>query len=113
MSVYIKGMEMPKRCDDCRFCDWIADTNCGPCAWCDVDGKARVADTRQDCPLVPVPDHGRLGDLDKLESGLRHMAKYQHGERQQGILGCCETIRLAPTVIPAEDGAERRGRSHG
>ena len=51
---------------------------------------------------IQVPPHGRLGDLDKLENGLRHMAKYQHGERQQGILGCCETIRLAPTVIEAE-----------
>ena len=52
---------------------------------------------------VPKVPHGRLGDLDKLENGLRHMAKYQHGERQQGILGCCETIRLAPTIIPAEE----------
>jgi hypothetical protein len=53
------------------------------------------------CPLVFIPPHGRLGDLDKLENGLRHMAKYQHGERQQGILGCCETIRTAPTIIEA------------
>ena len=52
--------------------------------------------------LPPIP-HGRIGDLDKLENGLRHMAKYQHGERQQGILGCCETIRMAPTIIPAEE----------
>ena len=56
-----------------------------------------------DCKAAPVPPHGRLGDLDKLENGLRNMAKYQHGERQQGILGCCETIRLAPTVIEAEE----------
>lgn len=53
---------------------------------------------------VPVPPHGRLGDLDKLENGLRHMAKYQYGERQRGILGCCETIRMAPTIVPAEEG---------
>lgn len=48
----------------------------------------------------------RLGDLDKLEIGLRNMAKYQRGERQQGILGCCETIRLAPTVdaVPVRRG---------
>lgn len=25
---------------------------------------------------VPKRPHGRLGDLDKLENGLRHMAKY-------------------------------------
>lgn len=48
----------------------------------------------------------RLGDLDKLESGLRIVAKHQSGERQQGILGCCETIRLAPTVdaVPVRRG---------
>ena len=59
MSVLI-NMEMPPSCGACRFCAGIADTDCGPCAWCDVDGKGRVADTRQDCPLVPVPPHGRL-----------------------------------------------------
>ena len=53
--------------------------------------------------MVDIPPHGRLVDADKLESGLRLMAKYQHGERQQSILGCCETIRLAPTIIPAEE----------
>ena len=48
-----------------------------------------------------IPDHGRLGDLDRLESNLRLCAKYQEGYRQQGILGCCETIRMTSAVIPA------------
>ena len=56
--------------------------------------------------VVLVPTHGRLGDLDKLEDGLRHMAKYQHGERLYGVLGCCETIRLAPTIVPADKEGE-------
>ena len=51
---------------------------------------------------IPVPDHGRLIDADAMENGLRLMAKYQEGNRQQGILGCCETIRLATTIIPAD-----------
>ena len=49
-----------------------------------------------------LPPHGRLIDADKLERGMRQMAKHQTGERQQGILGCCETIRLAETIIPAD-----------
>ena len=92
-GVYIKGMEMPTSCGYCRFrYDGI----------CHALQKTQYQ--REDCPLIPVPPHGRLGDLDKLENGLRHMAKYQHDERQQGILGCCETIRLAHTIIPAEEG---------
>ncbi len=91
MGVYIKGMEMPNNCGACPL----------RLAWCRE--RIYMVTRPERCPLVPVPPHGRLGDLDKLENGLRHMAKYQHGERQQGILGCCETIRLAPTIIPAEE----------
>lgn len=59
MSILI-NMEMPTSCRDCRFCNSQADTDYGVCAWCDVDGKARDAYTRQDCPLVPVPAHGKM-----------------------------------------------------
>lgn len=97
MSILIKGMEIPKNCDGCHF-----DIDCPYDE--SQDGYKMMGGRPHKCPLVPVPPHGRLGDLDKLERGLRHMAKYQDGERQQGILGCCETIRLAPTIIPAEEG---------
>lgn len=103
MGVYI-NMEMPKNCMLCPLCAEEADPANGE--MCMVTGTLMPPCTRErldNCPLVHVPPHGRLGDLDKLENGLRHMAKYQHGERQQGILGCCETIRLAPTIIPAEE----------
>lgn len=96
MGVYIK-MEMPENCALCPV--WDAGN-------CLVASEAIICEYTKrpaDCPLVPVQPHGRLGDLDKLENGLRHMAKYQRGERQQGILGCCETIRLAPTIIQAEE----------
>ena len=51
---------------------------------------------------IQLPPHGRLGDLDALERNLREMANYQHGERQQGILGCCSTICSAHTIIPTD-----------
>ena len=99
MGVYIKGMEMPTSCNLCPF-EFSGDCLLNR----DIICTYKPATRSSDCPLVPGPPHGRLGDLDKLENGLRHMAKYQHGERQQGILGCCETIRLAPTVLEAEEG---------
>ena len=61
MSVYIKGMEMPK--------DKAVAVVIHP------DGTAYTAEMLAgvctkylaDCTAVPVPEHGRLGDLDKLE----------------------------------------------
>ena len=98
MGVYI-GMEMPKN---------------GSCIQIVIDDDGKVYPSVEKCILkmgsiakaVPVPPHGRLGDLDKLENGMRHMAKYQYGERQQCILGCCETIRSEPTIIPASEEGE-------
>lgn len=120
MSVLIKGMEMPENCKECRISfdigqEWLCQlcTDSNPIAegaefWRECgDGSD---EHRPDwCPLIPVPPHGRLGDLDELESGLRLCASYQDGYRQQGILGCCETIRMAATIIPADPAEEGEG----
>ena len=96
MSILIKDMDMPG-----IELEWTIRRG--------TDGKWYAIDTNTETSdgewheIVSVPSHGRLGDLDKLERDLRLMAKYQSGERQQGILGCCETIRLTPTIIPAEE----------
>lgn len=96
MGVYIKGMEKPGRCDECPLQDYYE---------CD----AKLRDTY--CPLVPVPPHGRLGDLGKLEqmfadidhapySGFDGLEPFYSAENAAQI------IRLAPTIIPAEPGEE-------
>lgn len=110
MGVYISGMEMPRSCISCHLNFGEKRPEYGLTIYCPYsDGVISWRDKAFDngrlasCGIIPVPPHGRLGDLDKLENGLRHMAKYQFGERQQGILGCCETIRLASTIIPAEE----------
>ena len=100
-GVYIKGFQLPEKNDL-----YYIKVDCEP-------GKNPVATIwRKDAlgPMsfgafecIPVPDHGRLIDADAMENGLRLMAKYQEGDRQHGILGCCETIRLATTIIPAEE----------
>lgn len=69
-GVYIKGMEMPGSCGECRF------LNPGnykgkeyPCV-CDVGDflvKPSETDLRDGlCPLVEVPDHGDLIDANTM-----------------------------------------------
>lgn len=63
MGVYIKGMEMPKEFDP----DVYIELACG------IDGKRyarlynfHIGGLTEWCEVIPVPPHGRLGDLDKL-----------------------------------------------
>lgn len=80
MGVYIKGMDMPT---DCIFCPMFH----GAWTMCSVLNKTTgVRGRPDDCPLVPVPDHGRLIDADKIPE--RYV----------------EVRDLAPTIIPAEEG---------
>jgi len=105
MSVYIKGMEMPTSCGDC------------PCAngdrmRCQVEKRdfGFFEDTRPSwCPLVPVPNHGRLGDLDELfkrmfvgPDGQRYPDKDVDGwDHAYTFRGIKHEILSAPTIIPA------------
>ena len=59
MGLYIKGIEMPKNCYECYFCIY------GYC----VNLNRYVENSQErdsDCPLVPVPTHGRLIDAGEL-----------------------------------------------
>lgn len=100
-GIYIPGMEMPKNCMLCSFCVEEADPANGE--MCLVTGKLMPPCNRErldDCPLVPVPDHGRLIDADALlnDKGvgtqIAGWGKMYH-----------ETaIEYAPTIIPASGG---------
>lgn len=67
-GIYIKGMEMPKGCATCPYCDraW----NKPKCKVKSVQGRfmeqrLNLDRTRQKwCPIIPIPDHGRLIDAD-------------------------------------------------
>jgi len=107
MGIYIPGMEMPKGCYDCRLkmnCYECEGLDCFCLPLCRQIGNAvrdigLEKDKREaDCPLVHVPPHGRLGDLDKLHdnmlsltAGLEHRGEVMH------------EVRRAPTIIPAEE----------
>lgn len=103
-DIIIRGMEMPTEEEISKFIIirydgevWIGESDNL------VDGGFVACYPTNPMRAVPLPEeHGRLGDLDKLESFLRTLALYQSGERQQGILGCCETIKATPTIVPAD-----------
>ena len=104
MGVYIKGMEMPTGCDDCEFCK----RDISGYDWCCVpmmNGRDKPLDEpviKPDwCPLVPVPEHGRLGDLDALTESLRSILNDPNcplfvSATVDQIVDC------APTIIPAD-----------
>ena len=112
MGVYIKGMEMPTNCP-CELTGVGYDLCCSF-----VFGiPKRVREyyeccengTRPDwCPLVPVPPHGRLGDLDKLEKMFADIDSapyscFDGSEPFYSAEDAVHIIRLAPTVIDAEE----------
>lgn len=94
MSVYIHGMEMPTGCLHCflfsgqgckatnkLFPDWL-----------------NVATRPTGCPLIFVPDHGRLIDADALISDIR-----KHSQSYFADDFAHEWVDVAPTIIPAEE----------
>lgn len=58
---------------------------------------------------IPVPPHGRLGDMDKLERMFADIdnAPYSGFDGEDPFYSAddaAQIIRLAPTIIPAEEG---------
>lgn len=108
MKIYVEERDMPKNCMNCP---------CGAVYFvysCKAEQKEFEKypfDSRQDwCPLVPVPEHGRLGDLDKLEQMFVDIdnapySGFDGSEPFYSAEDAARIIRLAPTVIP-ESGME-------
>lgn len=91
MSVYIKGMEMPKTCCYCplmgydpdrEWFDSMARTGAHICALTGelIDNTKRA----EHCPLIPVPKHGRLVDADALRQAFWKRLFRKGNDRQKG-----------------------------
>lgn len=110
MGVYINGMEMPTDCSrqGCPLFACIAAYKTG--LICTVlneyveNGKKNPR-----CPLIPVPPHGRLADMNELGKkydGIVH--NFCHGNFRSGWDFLCEVREIldnAPTIIE-ESGKE-------
>ena len=109
-GVYIIGMEMPTSCSVCELCGLYAEHK-GDVHRCDitmyvVDYEVGLEKRRDDCPLVPVPDHGRLIDADALKlTFCKECTLYP-----SRCLGSeCDWhsvahLRMMPTIIPTDKG---------
>lgn len=98
MSILIKGMEMPTQCDDGCICFERCNARglFVPLGWCHIINREIYSTAiPDDCPLVPVPPHGRLGDLDKLALEMMDAANVDQA---------LAMLDDAPTIIPEEEG---------
>lgn len=103
MSVLIKGLKMPKCCDECpmlyeyRFCA-LTDDHASCIEW-------KTEEKRMpNCPLIELPDHGDLIDRDKVREKAHKLPNgYNHGYFHKCV---DELFDYAPVVIPAEKSEE-------
>ena len=108
-GIYIPGVEMPETCCHCAFMYFDPDatnSNNGKqgsylCSFT----QAEIWNTQRDpdCPLIPVPDHGRLIDADDM------LNKYYNGSEDGKHINYAGVITPMmvgnlPTIIPGEEG---------
>ena len=94
MSILIKGMEMPTSCAKCKMFGEYGCPLIGAVGYALTEGRRSA-----DCPIVPVPEHGRLIDADFL---LAEYDKIHIGKPGGARL----LIANAPTIIPADKEGE-------
>ena len=102
MSILIKGMETPKNFDSCMF----SRRSIHNIDWCVLTKK----DLPCDCPIVPVPPHGRLIDADALLELIGFEVRHYvvKDDFDKGRVAAWNNVihvirEYAPTIIPAEE----------
>ena len=124
MSVFIKGMEMPKNCGTCKahflsgndyVCCCLTDRIPKSVAKfhnskIDLDARKKSIEAVQRpewCPLVELPEwHGRLIDADALCDDLMHLAACSIGHTHDRAMEMIVKLQTAPTIIEADGGAD-------
>ena len=96
-GIYIHGMEMPNKCMDCACSGTYIDE-----LWvCEINAELLTSTELNDmkpewCPIVPVPDHGRLIDADAIHYivGGTTVSEMDYARKYH--------IDRMPTIIPAD-----------
>jgi hypothetical protein len=98
-DILIRGMEMPKWCRSCPFYAYDGD----------MDYYCLISSDNEPCPLVQLPPHGRLGDLDALFEKMYHLSDNEGAHKDSHVDNAlilrdsaCYLIEDAPTIVPAE-----------
>lgn len=101
MSILIKGMKMPENCFECPWRCKVDPEN----LLCRISGEyfeetfsGTIQNRHKSCPLVPVPPHGRLGDLDALAESVITPGIFPPVVSSEVLV----FLRNAPTIIPAD-----------
>lgn len=91
MSVLIKGINVHRgRCYECPCLD-------GEYGGCNVLEKDVHYVTKEDCPIIELPDHGDLVDVDLLKAECKEPNVWWETEYQMGYV-----LAAAQVIIPAE-----------
>ena len=106
-GVYIRGISMPKNCDECwkkyhGFGMVEHDEEWGT-FWCKL-AKGFCVDPRTKCPLVTVPPHGRFVDIEPFMRGLyEEMCMGGEVYTTKDIYEMFDAeLNSIPTIIPAD-----------
>lgn len=103
MSIFIKGMEMPRSCAECPV-----NMNICKRGYKYLLAHMELYDQRaDDCPITTVPPHGRLIDKDALEADISASVVFSGRDGNAEIVGAKKIINrlhVAPTVIDVEEG---------
>ena len=100
-GVYIHGMEMPRNCRECSLSgDWYCNALPHIPAWHKEYVEALTAKTKMSrCPLIEVPQHGRLIDADAVREEIDRLRPGRMYEDAWALT----VMDNAPTIITADE----------
>lgn len=110
-DILIKGIEMPTRCGRCDMRIPVYDDGIFDHYECCITAAIidNLGEKMEDCPVVPVPPHGRLIDADALEDNnityyaIPVLANVTDAAiREAELVIRLKDLDAAPTIIPAD-----------
>ena len=107
-GVYIKGMEMPRGCAFCELKRRNGKKMACPFSheeW-DIHDPMSADYRLLNCPLLSVPNHGRLIEKGKtLDVCYTHYEDFMRGkiDGKTALLNIEREIKAAPTIIPTSE----------
>ena len=104
-GIYIPGVEMPAHCMDCPFMVSRDNDDCILQSTEANESFENWEQMRAGCPLIPVPEHGRLIDADASKSDGFHTLVCYTGKMPYEYTAML--IDDVPTIIPADKDGER------
>lgn len=105
MSILIKGMEMPKSCWECEVGS-ASQLDNKTCPFYAMEGQEQENyqnKIAEGCPLIPVPQHGRLIDADAIERGGWIASRTYQTSPTESVYET-KHMNAFPTIIEAEEG---------